>query len=82
MTSGYPARARENVNEGEDARDEHTEETDEGQIDAVMLHEVVGGDAGGAPTQGGHDGHERPKGVAHGVLLLCPRDDSNVRHPL
>ena len=33
-------------------------------------------------TSGGHDGHEIPESVAHGVLLLCPRDDSNVRHPL
>ena len=33
-------------------------------------------------TSGGHDGHEIPKSVPHGVLLLCPRDDSNVRHPL
>ena len=82
VPSGYPARARENINEGEDARDEHAEEADEGQLDAVMLHEVVGGDPGGTPTQGSHDGHEIPKSVAHGVLLLCPRDDSNVRHPL
>ena len=82
VTIGYPARARENVGKSEDSRDEHAEKADERQLDAVMLHEVVGGDTGSSPAQGGHSGHKIPKSVANGILLLCPRDDSNVRHPL
>ena len=82
MTCGHPVRAGKNVGEDQDSRNEHTEEADERQLDAVMFHEVVGGDTGGTPAQGSHEGHEIPKSVTHGVLLLCPRDDSNVRHPL
>ena len=82
VLGGDPARAGERTAEGEDAGRKHAEEADEGQFDAVGRHQIVGGDPGSAPAQRGHDGHDISDGVTHEVPSQCPRDDSNVRHPL
>nr|DAF48792.1 MAG TPA: hypothetical protein [Siphoviridae sp. ctt1f11] len=72
MGGGDPTRASQGGGDGEHTGSEHATEANEGELNAVAGHQIVGGHTGGAPAEGGHNGHNVPDGIAHETPPTVP----------